>query len=161
MQQGGNSVNKSDLLGAALAAILVLSGCISTTTGPPESDPVPCGGDQRQHACTDDLDQPLTALFAAADQDQVPDEHRASRDGQPQHVAEASQRQTDDVQESRSPAVDVLLLGGRPIREAVAWHGPFVMNTRSELVQAFEDFQAGRLGSIPSERIDRPHPHGF
>jgi redox-sensitive bicupin YhaK (pirin superfamily) len=65
----------------------------------------------------------------------------------------------DDTQEARSPSVDVLLLGGRPIRETVAWHGPFVMNTRAELVTAFEDFQAGRLGTIPSERIDRPHPH--
>jgi redox-sensitive bicupin YhaK (pirin superfamily) len=54
------------------------------------------------------------------------------------------------AQESRSPELEVLLLGGRPIREPVAWLGPFVMNTRDEVVQAYEDFRAGRLGSIPA-----------
>ncbi len=54
------------------------------------------------------------------------------------------------LQESRSPRLEVLLLGGRPIREPVAWMGPFVMNTRAEVIQAFEDYRAGRLGSIPA-----------
>jgi len=56
---------------------------------------------------------------------------------------------SDPVQESRSPELDVLILGGKPIREPVAWSGPFVMNTRDELIKAYDDFQAGRLGVIP------------
>ncbi len=56
----------------------------------------------------------------------------------------------DVGQESRSPNVDVLILGGRPIRETVAWMGPFVMNTRDEVMQAVADYQAGRLGVIPA-----------
>jgi redox-sensitive bicupin YhaK (pirin superfamily) len=54
------------------------------------------------------------------------------------------------AQESRNPRLEVVLLGGRPIREPVAWYGPFVMNTRDEIIQALEDHQAGRLGSIPA-----------
>ena len=54
------------------------------------------------------------------------------------------------IRESRSPSVDVIVLGGRPIGEPVAWLGPFVMNTREEVLQAVADYQAGRLGRIPA-----------
>jgi hypothetical protein len=39
----------------------------------------------------------------------------------------------------------MLVIGGRPLREPVARYGPFVMNTREEIVQAFADFRAGRF----------------
>jgi redox-sensitive bicupin YhaK (pirin superfamily) len=65
-------------------------------------------------------------------------------------------------QESRTPALDVVILGGAPIREPVAMYGPFVMNTRQEVMDAFTDYQAGRLGSIPATygSSPRPVPHG-
>jgi quercetin 2,3-dioxygenase len=53
-------------------------------------------------------------------------------------------------QDGHSPNMDVLFLGGKPIREPVVAYGPFVMNTRAGLVKAFEDYQAGRLGTIPA-----------
>ncbi|MCU1358624.1 MAG: pirin [Acidimicrobiales bacterium] len=51
--------------------------------------------------------------------------------------------------DSRTDSFDVLVLGGQKIGEPIAWSGPFVMNTRAELLQAFQDYEAGKLGVIP------------
>lgn len=61
-----------------------------------------------------------------------------------------------DSQDSNRPALELYLLGGRPIRETVEMYGPFVMNTREQLQQAVEDYQAGRLGVIPENAL-MPH----
>ncbi len=57
---------------------------------------------------------------------------------------------SDATQEEKDRAgLEVLLLGGLPIHEQVSWYGPFVMNTKEEIIEAIEDYQAGRMGSIP------------
>jgi quercetin 2,3-dioxygenase len=50
---------------------------------------------------------------------------------------------------------EVLLLGGQPIREPVVHYGPFVMNTKDEIARALEDYQSGRLGTVPAQVL--PH----
>ncbi len=62
-------------------------------------------------------------------------------------------------QDSNRPAMEVMLLGGRPIREPVVHYGPFVMNSRAELIEAFEDYNAGRFGTIPPNAL-MPHRSG-
>jgi len=67
--------------------------------------------------------------------------------------------QADAQQESRHPSLEVFLIGGVPLREPVVQYGPFVMSTQAEIVEAFEDYQAGRLGTVPADAI-QPHRPG-
>ena len=53
------------------------------------------------------------------------------------------------AQPADSPNLEVLVLGGLPIREPIAHHGPFLMNTRQEILDAIDDFQSGRMGAVP------------
>ena len=79
-------------------------------------------------------------------------------DGQPIHSGQAAVLGAGDYvtiaaaerQQSNMPALEVVVIGGQPIREPLAWAGPFVMNTKAEVLQAYEDFQKGRLGHIPA-----------
>ncbi len=64
--------------------------------------------------------------------------------------------QADSGQDASSPNLEVFLIGGVPLKEPVAAYGPFVMCSKAELIEAFEDFQAGRLGTVPANAI-QPH----
>ncbi len=52
---------------------------------------------------------------------------------------------TDVRIEGRAPRSRAILVAGRPLREPVARYGPFVMNTREEIMQAFADYQSGKF----------------
>jgi redox-sensitive bicupin YhaK (pirin superfamily) len=53
-----------------------------------------------------------------------------------------------DAPDDAERPLDALVIAGVPLREPVARYGPFVMNSRDELVQAFEDYQSGAMGRI-------------
>ena len=84
--------------------------------------------------------------------------------GQPVHVGQLASFgagdwigvRADDGRGGDGPDLEVLVLGGQPIGEPVEHYGPFVMNTRAEIARAMEDFQAGRLGTIPANAL-MPH----
>ena len=94
-------------------------------------------------------------VYVLAGGGRVGSQGRPVRDGQLVVLGRGDQLEVraDDQQDSRSPALEVLVLGGRPIREPVAAYGPFVMNTKAELGQALEDFQAGLFGDIPPNAL--------
>ena len=61
--------------------------------------------------------------------------------------------QAAESQSGDANGLDVRVLGGLPIREPIEQYGPFVMNTREEIVQAIEDYQLGRLGTVPADQL--------
>jgi redox-sensitive bicupin YhaK (pirin superfamily) len=103
-----------------------------------------------------DLPWPLAfnaLVYALSGQGYVGAERRPLREGQLAVLGPGTAIRLGAArqQDSRAPAFDVYLLGGQPIGEPVVMYGPFVMNTREEIAQAFADYRAGRLGTIPPE----------
>jgi len=94
-------------------------------------------------------------VYALAGRGYVGDERTALQEGQMSVHKDGDYLvlQAADTQDSRTAAFELFILGGAAIGEPVAAYGPFVMNTRAELQQAFEDYQAGRLGQIPANHI--------
>lgn len=65
-----------------------------------------------------------------------------------QLVLFSSDGQTVSIESADKEELSVLILAGLPLNEPVARYGPFVMNTQSEIVQALQDYKAGRMGVI-------------
>lgn len=63
----------------------------------------------------------------------------------------------DDSQESRHGTLEIFLIGGQPIREQVVAYGPFVMNTKQQIIDAMEDYHYGRFGQIPENALQPFH----
>jgi len=76
-------------------------------------------------------------------------EQKPVREGQMAMLGDGDHIWLAVADEASAPA-DLLLLAGVPLNEPVARYGPFVMNTREEIEQAFRDYQSGRMGRIDS-----------
>jgi redox-sensitive bicupin YhaK (pirin superfamily) len=91
----------------------------------------------------------LTGQGAAGPEQRLVNDHQLVEFGPGDNVVlRAAGRMTGGFE-----ALDVLLLGGLPIREPIAHYGPFVMNTRNEIRQAVTDYQTGRLGTVPADQL--------
>jgi len=88
-------------------------------------------------------------------------------DGRPFHTGQLAvladggtvRIEADATQDSSTANLEVFLIGGVPLREPVVQYGPFVMSTDAEIREAFDDYQRGRLGTVPAGAI-QPHRPG-
>ncbi len=85
-----------------------------------------------------------TTLFLVLSGEVVANEDRVAGEGD----LAIFERHGDGIRVTAKSAAKLLLMAGEPIAEPVVGHGPFVMNSRAEIQQAFEDYQLGRLGEL-------------
>jgi hypothetical protein len=77
------------------------------------------------------------------------DSLRLGDETQREHAAIQVRAEADIPLQAGAEETELLLLQGRPIGEPVAQHGPFVMNSREEILQAFADYQQTEFGGWP------------
>lgn len=58
------------------------------------------------------------------------------------------QRNGDELTFTAQADSKVLFMGGEPIEEPIVGYGPFVMNTKAEIAEAFKDFESGKMGNL-------------
>jgi hypothetical protein len=88
-------------------------------------------------------------VYLISGEARVGHEHKRVREGQMARLGDGDVVPLAVAADAAQPA-ELLLLAGTPLNEPVARYGPFVMNTREEIDQAFRDYESGRMGRIGS-----------
>ena len=133
--------------------VKVIAGRVAGTDGPisqPATDPTYLDIEALPGAC---FKQPLEAghaaflyVFEGAVQVGAGAQARAVNSQELAVLGEGTEVQIEGLAAgSDGGGARVILVAGRPLREPVAKYGPFVMNTKEELMQAFQDFQNGKF----------------
>jgi hypothetical protein len=148
---GPENIPAADLGGGA--RVKVIAGRLAGITGPiaqPATDPTYLDIELEPGA---KLSQPLTRGHSAF----LYVYEGAMRIGAGESAATASAHELAVLEDGESVQLEgreppqggavsrAILVAGRPLREPVAKHGPFVMSTREELIQAFQDYQSGKF----------------
>lgn len=134
--------------GAEAGRVRVIAGSHGGVSGPAHTfTPMNVWDVRVQAGRTVSLAQPegWTALLVVLDGDVRVNGDTALRAAQ---MATLSTSGSDIVVEAGERGAKLLLLGGEPIDEPVVGYGPFVMNSRDEIVQAIDDFNSGRFGGM-------------
>lgn len=145
---GYQTLLKSDIptVGREGASIRLISGALDGVRGPAKTFTPVNLWDARLEQGKAELplpDRSTTALLVLSGQVRINGERTASASD----FAIFSPSGESILLEAPEPA-HVMLLNGEPIGEPIVGYGPFVMNTREEIAQAYDDYRSGRMGSL-------------